>query len=985
MVSLVGQTISHYSIQEHLGGGGMGVVYKAEDSRLKRSVALKFLPPELTRDPEAKERFVHEAQAASQLQHNNICAVHDIDEGPEGQIFIVMDFYEGETLKKRTGRGPLPIDEAVDIAVQVAQGLGRAHEQGIVHRDVKPANIMITRDGVVKIVDFGLAKLSGRTLLTKTGSTLGTIAYMSPEQALGSKVDLRTDIWSLGVVLYEMLTGRRPFASDVEEALVFAIRNDEPAPPRELRPEVPRDLENIVRKAMKKAPDARYSSMAAMVQSLKRYQEEVRRSASGLPRLRAIARRLTSMKVLIPALAVLCAAGGASYWYVQHQSKLRWAKDVLLAQALALKRFDEDMWENVEAYRLAEAAERYIPGDPALTDLFRRLSVRINISTEPAGARVFLKQYGTADSPWQDAGISPINDFRVPVWFYEFRMEKEGYEPVRGAILTAGYSRKGWTPDTVRRTLDARGQLPAGMVRVAGVANIEGIGTLDDFYMDRHEVTNKSFKEFVDNGGYRKKEYWRQHFVRDRKPVHWETAIREFVDQTGRPGPSTWQAGDFPEGQGNHPVSGVSWYEAAAFAEYSGKALPTVFHWDMARGKYTRLGESPFFSVLLLTPVSNLNAAGPVPVESSPGITAYGNFDMAGNVREWCWNSSQEGRITRGGAWNDVPYMAELVAQANPWDRSPTNGFRCARYLFPGKIPGKAFEPVHAKESRNFRRDAPASDALFETYREQFAYDRGPLEACVEWTRDSSAGWIHEKVSYNAAYENERVLAHLFLPRNQPPPYQTVVYFPAGYLSAMMKSSDDLEHYRDFTLNVRFLLQSGRAVLYPVYKGTFERGSDDLLAVHLGDTTRRYSALVVKIVKDFRRSLDYLETRPDIDATKLAFFGFCWGGYYGAIIPAVEKRLKVSVLEMGGFLNFSRPEVDEFNYVTRVTLPTLMLNGKYDTVFPLERSVRPMFALLGTPGADKRLVLYETAHFIPENERIKETLGWLDKYLGRVR
>ncbi len=205
---MIGQTISHYKILEKIGGGGLGVVYKAQDLKLDRFVALKFLPPHLTANDDEKQRFIHEAKAASALQHNNICAIHEIDETDDAQIFICMDYYEGKTLNKRIKDKPLSIEETIDIAIQIAHGLAKAHEKEIVHRDIKPANIMLTADGIVKILDFGLAKLSTQTKLTKDSTSLGTISYMSPEQTKGETVDYRTDIWSLGVVIYEMLSGQ---------------------------------------------------------------------------------------------------------------------------------------------------------------------------------------------------------------------------------------------------------------------------------------------------------------------------------------------------------------------------------------------------------------------------------------------------------------------------------------------------------------------------------------------------------------------------------------------------------------------------------------------------------------------------------------------------------------------------------------------------------------------------------------------------------
>jgi serine/threonine-protein kinase len=293
---MIGQTVSHYRILEQLGGGGMGVVYKAEDTKLKRTVALKFLPPELTRHPEAKERFVREAQAASALDHPNICSIHEIGESDDGQLFIVMTCYEGETLREKIERGPLPVDEAVAATIQVAKGLEAAHAAGMVHRDIKPANVMITAKGETKILDFGIAKLAGQTMLTQPGLIVGTAAYMSPEQARGEQVDGRSDVWSLGVVLYEMVTGRQPFKSEHVEALVYFILSEEPEPISRVRRDVPPALESIVTRATQKDPGGRYQHVSDMLVDLESLGEQLRAEASG---------RRSSVERAQPSIAVL--------------------------------------------------------------------------------------------------------------------------------------------------------------------------------------------------------------------------------------------------------------------------------------------------------------------------------------------------------------------------------------------------------------------------------------------------------------------------------------------------------------------------------------------------------------------------------------------------------------------------------------------------------------------------------------------------------
>jgi serine/threonine protein kinase len=265
---MIGKTISHYKILEKTGEGGMGVVYKAEDIKLKRTVALKFLPQELMRDKEANERFIQEAQAAAALNHPNICTVYEIDEA-NSRYFIAMEFIKGHSLKEKIASGPLAIDESLEIASQIAEGLLEAHNKGIIHRDIKPTNIMMTQRAQVKIMDFGLAKLEWGVDLTKTATIMGTVAYMSPEQAVGEKTDHRTDIWSLGCILYEMLAGERPFKSTHDQATIYSILNEEPEPIASLRKDLPVGFEMILFACLQKDPRNRYRNMDDLLSDLR--------------------------------------------------------------------------------------------------------------------------------------------------------------------------------------------------------------------------------------------------------------------------------------------------------------------------------------------------------------------------------------------------------------------------------------------------------------------------------------------------------------------------------------------------------------------------------------------------------------------------------------------------------------------------------------------------------------------------------------------
>ncbi|MBF8295690.1 MAG: serine/threonine protein kinase with repeat, partial [Bacteroidetes bacterium] len=316
---MIGLTISHYKVLEKLGEGGMGVVYKAQDTKLLRPVALKFLTPEMTRDQDAKKRFIQEARAASALDHPNIAVVHDVDETADGHLFICMAYYDGQTLKTNLTKGPFGIDEAVQLILQIASGLQRAHESNIVHRDIKPANIIITSNGEIKIVDFGLAKLSAQTRASRTLITAGTAAYMAPEQIMGSEADGRSDLFSLGVVFYETIAGRRPFAGEHEAALFYSIVNAEPAAPSTIRHEIPQELDRIILRLLEKDPAKRYQYAADLREDLKHFLGE-KPTPRPLMQLRRVLRGkpyipLVAGSTLVVALALLLATGVLQQWF----------------------------------------------------------------------------------------------------------------------------------------------------------------------------------------------------------------------------------------------------------------------------------------------------------------------------------------------------------------------------------------------------------------------------------------------------------------------------------------------------------------------------------------------------------------------------------------------------------------------------------------------------------------------------------------------
>jgi formylglycine-generating enzyme required for sulfatase activity/tRNA A-37 threonylcarbamoyl transferase component Bud32/dienelactone hydrolase len=960
-----------------VGRGGMATVFLAHDIKHDRSVAIKVLHPEVAAALGA-ERFLREIRIAAHLQHPHILTLIDSGEIPRQDgmgpslLYYVMPYVEGETLRERlTREGRLSPTDTARLLQEVLDALTHAHGMGIVHRDIKPENIMLSGRHAL-VMDFGVAKaasvaaatntVSGTTL-TALGLAIGTPAYMAPEQATGqADVDTRADLYAVGVLAYEMLTGQPPFTGTTPQA-ILAAQITEPVPPiTALRPDLAAPLAMAVMRCLEKAPEARWQSaeeLRAHVEAFATPGSGV--TAAGVDRGPGAARRVRLGAAIV---AVVVIGAGAWLGPGRQMGQRRWAREQGIPQLLALA--DRGQWDS--AYTLARRVEAANPRDSLFRALRPRFAGRVNLHTNPPGAAVWRKEDAAPDAAWVLLGKTPLDSVLLSLsggggWFNanQLRIERPGYRTLELVGMSFG--------DSLIR-LDRDSALPPDMVRIPGgdldvfypgFEHIKPI-RLGDYLMDRFEVTNREFKRFVDSGGYRRRELWNHPFVKDGRVIPWAEALARMTDRTGRTGPATWEAGEYPAGQANHPVAGVSWYEAAAFAKFTGKSLPTVAHWNHAASVYNSAW---------IVPASNFSGRGTVPVGSTRGISAYGTYDMAGNVREWCLNASGDQRFILGGGWNDEPYQFNDAYTQAPFDRSPTNGIRMMKYFAAEPNLALAAEPLQ-RAWRDFLKARPVTEAVFAAYRQIYAYDRTPLAAKVVETVDEG-DWTRELVRMNAAYAGDSLLVYLYLPKRGVRPYPGVVFFPG---------SNAIRDHAPQNLQVRaidFIIKSGRAVLYPVYKGTYQRS--DSLKTDVQDSSNFYRDHVVMWAKDLRRGVDYLETRPEVATGRLAYYGLSWGGAMGGLMPAVEPRIRVSLLYVAG-LGFepARPEVDPINFLPRIRIPTLMINGRYDFFFPLETSQIPMFRLLGTPADQKRHVVEDGSHFVPRTRLIQEALTWLDKY-----
>jgi dienelactone hydrolase len=526
--------------------------------------------------------------------------------------------------------------------------------------------------------------------------------------------------------------------------------------------------------------------------------------------------------------------------------------------------------------------------------------------------------------------------------------------------------------------LSATDRAPTGMVPVPSgswtnyIAFVgwQGPYRLPNYYVDEHEVTNRDYQAFVDAGGYQNRKLWPAQFVKDGRNLSWDAAMSLFRDASGRPGPSTWAAGHYPEGQADLPVTGVSWFEATAYAAWAGKSLPVLAQWE-------QIAPADLFASIVQT--SNIAGHALAPVKSYKGVGPFGTFDTAGNAREWVVNTvDNDLRFILGGSWRSPNYLYFTPEAASPYDRSDTNGFRCVRNLEP--LPAASTLPVH-RVMRDFTHYKPAPDSVFDAYKALYDYGHIPLDAASGGIVRESDDWREEKVTFNAGYRGERMSAYLFLPKHVRPPFQTVLFFPSARVLFTDTNSNgrelgDLQFFD-------YIIQSGRAVIYPIYEGTYERQ----VHFYFPDASQSIQ-LTTDQYKDAARSLDYLTTRPDIDNSRLAYLGVSMGAAQGVInATLLQNRLKTAIFLDGGFfLDPPPPGADQADFAPRLKIPILMINGRYDYVFSVEKAQDPLFAAIGTSPVDKSHILLDTPHDVTEQhpQLVHDVLEWLDKYLGRV-
>ena len=645
--------------------------------------------------------------------------------------------------------------------------------------------------------------------------------------------------------------------------------------------------------------------------------------------------------------------------------------------------FENDNY--AKTWLIARDINKSFPFIPKVKEALDQLSREANIDIKQKEVDVYWKPYGMNDFEWEFIGTDPDKQ-NLPVGPIQLKLEKEGYKtaivsnynpslifknfPVDLGFYPSGYE------------LIEENKIPDGMVYVPGgsfVPAISGEGTesfsLSPYFIDKYEVTNKEYKKFVDSGGYMNPRYWEEmDFILDGNSIQFKEAMSLMIDSTGRNGPANWELSDYPPGEDNFPVTGISWYEAQAYAKFMGNILPPYFHWAKAAYPADEWA-APIAPEMLSKSNYKSNMVSEVGLYDSLG--PYGTYDMTGNVREWVWNIFGGRGMTLGGAVSEPEYTG---FQANPmprFDRSELTGFRTVRLLNPADL-NPFGDEIQNAEPPPLEFYKPLDEEKLKLYTTQFAYGRANMQVETYYVDDSHEDWIKEKLSIDLGYNNEKMDVLIFRPKNFYGAIPSVIVYPG--LNYFM-NPPNMDEINPGEYGLDFIIKSGNALVWAAFKGSLNRIIDSSLAQpRTDDQLRQFREMMVDWRVDSGRLIDYLEDRQEFANEKINYLGMSYGAVNLPIVLLTEKRFNSAIFLSGGFNPYAPPHSDGIFYLDQIKLPVLMLNGEQDFLIPIE-SQEALYQGLGTSAEDKKYVLFKAGHWpLPRNQMINETLEWLDKY-----
>lgn len=661
--------------------------------------------------------------------------------------------------------------------------------------------------------------------------------------------------------------------------------------------------------------------------------------------------------------------GALFVYYFQKGNTAKTLLDEKLPEIVAA--FDNDEFEIVytETKKLMDNGNT----NPVVQSYYNKVTVPVSITTVPQDVVVSFKYAQDTLDNWVALGRSPLENLRVPNSNLEYKFSYQGLELIE--VRHTYYIKNGFnhfilpSSDSIPKNhvLCLGGTKP---LSYPGIDHLPAV-SIAPYSISKYEITNKEYKAFLDAGGYEDASYWNFPYEMNGKVLTFENTVPLCKDVYGKLGPANWSYGNYPDGQGDYPVTGISWFEAMAYANYSGLSLPNLYQWANA---------ATLSSAASFVPNSNFSKNQLIAVGSRDSKNANGLYDIAGNAREWILNSIEETNTKKGilgGGFNDDAYYFNDYYGQNALDRSISNGMRLVKNLESTASYDTDPTSVVSVGTRDFLNEEKISDDVFEIFKEQFDYPQKPLNATTSLSELTSGSFRAERFEITSPYEADAMLpGYIFYDSEHAKPLKPIIYFPGSSAIHLNNMDYAIKRYLN---SFDYLMSEGYAIILPIYLSTYER--EDELKSDYPSESELYKEHVIKWGKDYKRTIDYIVSRDDLDASNLTYFGVSWGGYMANILLAIDTRVKSATLYVAGLcFQKSKKEVEAYHYTSRITTPVLMLNGEFDQFFPLETSQIPMFKLLGTPDADKQHYVAKTGHYVKRDVLITKHLGWLKKY-----